>query len=73
MPKKIAEFDPNLVRDISQHVYIQRLGTGEAAKMVAKDKDDGEKLRKRAQVYDELTKCYLRWMEKRFGLCNMQR
>jgi hypothetical protein len=73
MPKKIPEFDPNLVRDISRHVYIQRLGAGEATKMVAKDKDDGVKLRKRAQVYDELTKCYLRVMEKLFGLCNMQR
>lgn len=63
MPKKNVEFDPEYVRDISLHVYEQRMalsGKDAVAKMVAKDGDGGVKLRSRASAYDDLTRCYLR-------------
>jgi hypothetical protein len=65
-PKRIAEFDPEYVRNLSEHVYRQRLDSvGEkegtsAASMIAKDGDNGEKLRARAICFDEFSRCYLR-------------
>ena len=54
------EFDMEFVRDISVHVYKQRLGPlAETIAMIEKDGDAGQKLRDRARVYDHLTICYL--------------
>lgn len=55
----VAKFDPEYIRDISEKVYRERLGGTDAASMVAKDKDNGEKLRNRAGAYDPLTRVYL--------------
>lgn len=51
-------FSPEYIRDISERVYRTRLGA-DAASMIAKDKDNGEKLRSRAASYDPLTRAYL--------------
>lgn len=65
------EFDPVLVRDISEAVYRQRVDDGGHAKiknsqqMIEKDGDNGEKLRERASSYDKLTRCYLRAVKKK--------
>lgn len=66
MNTKTPNSDAERVRDISEAVYKMRLedttGGGECAiaRMIAKDKDTGEKLRNRAGAYDTLTRCYLR-------------
>lgn len=58
-------FDPAYVRDISEKVYRARLddmsggGPGAVERMIAKDKDDGKKLRNRAGMYDPITRAYL--------------
>lgn len=55
-------FDPEYIRDISELVYRARLESdclGNVQRMIAKDKDDGEKLRNRAGQYDALTRIYL--------------
>ncbi len=53
----------DLVRDISERVYRDRLGAGEVASMIAKDGDGGVKLRERSVSYDALTRAYLRAIE----------
>lgn len=58
--KREPEFDPVEVRDISEHVYRERLGDGGAERMIEKDRDDGKLLRERAESYDSLTRSYLR-------------
>lgn len=65
--KREPEFDPERVRDISVEVYKMRLvadsGKGAVERMIAKDGDNGEKLRNvRANAYDPLTRCYMRAM-----------
>ena len=63
MRRNKDEFDPAYVRDISEHVYRQRLvpsGKDALKKMLAKDNDGGKKLRERAGAYDDLTRCFLR-------------
>lgn len=56
-------FAPEYIRDISEQVYRKRLiaesGGGTPDRMIAKDKDNGEKLRNRAGSYDPLTRAYL--------------
>lgn len=56
-------FDPDYIRDLSEKAYRLRLiqdgGEDEPARMIAKDKDNGEKLRNRASSYDPLTRAYL--------------
>lgn len=47
------------IRDISVEVYKIRLGKKDAERMLAKDRDNGQKLRSRAESYDVLTKCYI--------------
>lgn len=58
-----ATFAPEYIRDISEHVYRQALvrdsGADAPERMIAKDKDNGEKLRNRAGAYDSLTRIYL--------------
>lgn len=54
------QFDPERVRDISEAVYRERLGSGEVAAMIEKDGDGGKRLRSRAGSYDVLTRVYLR-------------
>ena len=56
--KREAEFAPELVRNISEAVYRDRLGPGDAASMI--EKDGAQKLRERAAAYDTLTRAYLR-------------
>jgi hypothetical protein len=61
-------FTPEQVRDISERVYRVKLEAenhppGAVERMIAKDKDDGQKLRNRAGAYDALTRCYLTVLE----------
>lgn len=53
-------FDPAYIRDLSENVYREALGDDDTARMIAKDKDSGEMLRKRAGSYDVLTRHYLK-------------
>lgn len=63
-PKREPEFDAERVRDVSEAIYRARLadesGEGAAERMIAKDGDNGEKLRRRAGFYDALTRAYMR-------------
>lgn len=55
-------FDPCYIRDLSEKVYRIRLEqecAGNVDRMIAKDKDDGQKLRNRAGQYDPITRAYL--------------
>lgn len=55
-------FDPSYIRALSELVYRARLEQscpGDTARMIAKDEDQGEKLRNRAAYYDALTRVYL--------------
>lgn len=61
----VAEFDNNLVRDLSEKVYrdlLERDSPPEGAvqRMLDKDGDGGVKLRERAGAYDRLTRAYMR-------------
>lgn len=50
------------IRDISVAVYQRRLDQechGNAERMLAKDNDNGAKMRGRAAAYDSLTRAYL--------------
>jgi hypothetical protein len=62
--KREPEFDPAEVRAMSVAVYKARLvqdsGEGAVERMIAADKDTGEKLAGRAAAYDALTRCYMR-------------
>lgn len=57
-------FDPEYIRDLSEKAYRACLnrdnGEGSPERMIAKDGDNGEKLRKRAGAYDGLTRVYLK-------------
>lgn len=56
-------FDREKVRNVSVEVYKARLedaSPGGAARMLAKDADDGARLRERAGSYDPLTRHYMR-------------
>jgi hypothetical protein len=58
----MTTLDPEYVRDISERVYRIRLEqdcAGNVERMIAKDEDDGKKLRSRARAYDSLTRVYL--------------
>lgn len=58
-----STFDPEYIRDLSERVYRLRLeqdSSGNVDRMIAKDKDSGEKLRARAASYDPLTRAYLK-------------
>lgn len=44
------------VRDLSVQVYKVRLGERDTALMLARDADDGTKLRTRAAIYDHLVR-----------------
>jgi hypothetical protein len=61
--EKKPTFDPNYIRNLSEAVYRIALnrdsGEGAVERMIAKDKDGGEKLRNRAAAYDKLTRAYL--------------
>jgi hypothetical protein len=59
---RTSEFHVDAVRRVSEIVYRDRLGPGEAEKMVAKDGDNGQQLRERAAAYDSLTRSYMRAM-----------
>lgn len=51
---KIAPIDSNRIKDIAEAVYRDRLGERDIARMIADDKDNGEKLRGRAKIYEPL-------------------
>jgi len=57
--------DAERIRDISEKVYRIRLGARDTQSMIAKDGDNGEKLRQRAGSYDVLTRAYLEAMASR--------
>ena len=56
----IKPVDPERVKDVAEAVYRDRLGECDAAAMVAKDKDQGQKLRARAQAYAPLVAPFAR-------------
>lgn len=62
--KREPEFDPEMVRDLSEKVYRDLMerdnGEGTVARMIEKDGDNGEKMRARSSSYDRLTRAYLR-------------
>lgn len=64
MKKREAEFDETEVRNLSEKVYRDLLERDNAAgaveRMIAKDGDNGEKLRNRAASYDRLTRAFMR-------------
>jgi hypothetical protein len=53
-PPRPPTLDWEKIRDISEAVYRVRLGPRDTASMIAKDKDEGQKLRQRAEIYDPL-------------------
>lgn len=64
-----AEYTPEFITDISEAVYRIRLGgPREAADMVAKDKDQGQKLRGRSKAYDAMTRDYLKVIKEILGV-----
>lgn len=61
--EKKPTYDPTYIRDVSEQAYRVRLEQdcpGNVARMIEKDKDNGEKLRNRAAAYDPLTRAYLK-------------
>ena len=65
--KREPEFDNEVVRDISEAVYRDRLGAEDVLRMIAKDGDTGQKLRDRSSSYDSLTRSYTRAINARSG------
>lgn len=62
---RIAEFDNELVRNVSEAVYRDLLERenppeGAVARMLEKDGDGGVKLRERAACFDRHTRAYFR-------------
>ncbi len=62
---RVAEFDNEMVRDLSEKVYRDLFERdnhppGAVARMLEEDGDGGVKLRERAGAYDRLTRAYLR-------------
>ena len=53
-----VEFDPTMVRDISEIVYRDRMGDANADKLISKI--GAAKFREWAGSYDTLTRAYLR-------------
>lgn len=65
-PPKEPSHSPEFVRDISEQVYRIRLELdclGNVDRMIAKDEDNGQKLRGRAKSHDALTRAYLKVLE----------
>jgi hypothetical protein len=56
----MSDADSQLVREISERVYRERLGPGDLARMLEKDNDGGKKMRVRAASYDSLTRAYIK-------------
>jgi hypothetical protein len=52
-------YDDALIADLAEAVYRIELGLKDAASMVEKDKDDGTKLRRRAQAYASVVRATL--------------
>jgi hypothetical protein len=66
LQRKPAEHTPEFVRDVSVAVYKTRLGTDDAAGMIAKHGEAG--LRKRAGSLDPLTRAYLQALRPMIGV-----
>ena len=58
MPPRPLSYDPSMIARLCERVYRDRLGD-DAARMVAKDKDDGAKLRRRAMAYAPIVRSTL--------------
>ena len=58
-PPRPPGYDPALIERLAERVYRQQLGAKGAASMVEKDKDDGAKLRRRAQAYAPIVRATL--------------
>jgi hypothetical protein len=58
--QKIAPLDSKRIRDIAEAVYRDRLGERDVTRMIADDKDDGQKLRGRAACYEPLVLSFCR-------------
>ncbi len=60
MSKKVCD---EAVRDISEKVYrlkLEQSCKGDVERMIKKDGDSGEGLRRRAECYDATTRVYLK-------------
>lgn len=60
MPRLTSSaYSPDQIRDVSEAVYRLRLKPDYVREMIAKDGDDGQKLRARAAAMDPTTRAYL--------------
>lgn len=56
----VAPVDHERIKDIAEAVYRDRLGERDTARMIADDKDQGQKLRARAGIYVPLVAPFAR-------------
>lgn len=56
--------DDKTVRDLSEMIYRDQLGKDDVKRMIAKDEDQGEKLRARAGFYDPVSRAALKLMRE---------
>jgi hypothetical protein len=63
VPEPPVASDADRIRDISEAVFRERLGS-DAKSMIEKDGDDGKKLRARAGAFDSLTRVYLKVLKQ---------
>jgi hypothetical protein len=56
---KIPTWNPEFIRDLSEKVYREHLGPDDVRRMIEQDGDEGQKLRKRSDSYDKLSRTYL--------------
>lgn len=59
MSDRIAGRPADQIRDISVFVYKKLLGDDDTKRMLAKDADNGVRLRGRAGIYDQVVKATL--------------
>ena len=59
VPPKRVPHDAALIERLCERVYRSRLGSRDAANMVAKDQDGGAKLRSRAMAYEATVRATL--------------
>lgn len=70
LEKRRAEtFDAKYIEDVADEVYRVRLdddsGKGAAARMIAKDRDEGQKLHRRSRSYIGIVTACLKVLRKR--------
>lgn len=61
--RRQAEFDTEFVRDVSEAVYRDRVGSDDITKMLDDPKRGPDYVRRTAGSYDTLTRAYLRTLK----------